>query len=235
MSNQSGASSNHVSAVSTRILKIGDQRLARETGRMLPKIQEIAPQRLSNVSLTCGNDGPIFATRTLPHRDGTDWLGREDSNSQMSFPKIPFEMWGEFPLILEHYRTRDFSRARCLKRNMHLPAELAVGWQNSNWSLPTIFGYYPLQSCASALTLSRSAAPVQARGQLGKLEILSQVRPGLRSLQHLYLDVTLSLGFDMQPAPEGQQCGLFLTGWPILQKPSLAGLRGDRERRNKAA
>ena len=45
----------------TRILKIGDQRLARAIGRMSPKIQKIAPQRFRKASLTCGNVAPIFA------------------------------------------------------------------------------------------------------------------------------------------------------------------------------
>lgn len=49
----------------TRILKTGDQRLAREIGRMSPKIEKIAPQRFRNVSLTRGNVAAIFGNRML--------------------------------------------------------------------------------------------------------------------------------------------------------------------------
>jgi hypothetical protein len=59
-------------------------------------------------------------------RDQTGWLGREDSNSQMSLSKMPFEIWREFPLISEHLGTRDFSRARCWRNDMQLPAGLAA-------------------------------------------------------------------------------------------------------------
>ena len=59
-SNQSHATSNRVSNATTRILKIGDQRLARKTGRLRPKIQKITPQRLRDVSLTLGNVARIF-------------------------------------------------------------------------------------------------------------------------------------------------------------------------------
>jgi hypothetical protein len=64
----------------------------------------------------------------MSHRDRTDWLGREDSNSQTSISKMPFEMCGEFAPIPELLGTRDFSRARCSKRDVHLLAGL-VGWQ----------------------------------------------------------------------------------------------------------
>src|SRR5262245_52339493 len=33
------------------------------------------------------------------------WLGRQDSNLQMTFRKMPFEMSGEFALISEHFGT----------------------------------------------------------------------------------------------------------------------------------
>src|SRR3954447_10802281 len=42
----------------------GDRRLAREIGRMSPKVQEIAPQRFSHASLTLGNIAPVFVNRT---------------------------------------------------------------------------------------------------------------------------------------------------------------------------
>jgi hypothetical protein len=59
----------------TRILKIGDQRLAQKTGRLRPKIQKITPQRLRDVSLTLGNVARIFFKPDIAHRDGTGWLG----------------------------------------------------------------------------------------------------------------------------------------------------------------
>src|SRR5258707_1335457 len=48
-----------------------------------------------------------------PHRrDRAAWLGK-DSNLQMSFWKMPFEMSGGFSLIPKHLGTRDFSRTSC--------------------------------------------------------------------------------------------------------------------------
>jgi hypothetical protein len=64
----------------TRILKIGDQRLAREIGLLRLKIQKITPQRLRDISLSRGNIACIFATPEMAHRDRTGWLGWEDSN-----------------------------------------------------------------------------------------------------------------------------------------------------------
>jgi hypothetical protein len=55
---------NRVSGDKTRILKIGDQRLAREIGRWRRKIHKITRQRLRDVSLTLGNVARIFANRT---------------------------------------------------------------------------------------------------------------------------------------------------------------------------
>src|SRR5713101_4824398 len=46
ISNRSHTTSNRVSDVTTRILKIGDQRLAREIGQSSPKVEKIAEQRL---------------------------------------------------------------------------------------------------------------------------------------------------------------------------------------------
>jgi hypothetical protein len=51
-SNRSRMSSNRVSAIKTRILKIRDQRLARETSATLRKIKKSAPQRLAIATLT---------------------------------------------------------------------------------------------------------------------------------------------------------------------------------------
>src|SRR5580692_3902219 len=39
--------------------------------------------------------------------------GWEDSNSQMSLPKLAFEVWPEFPFISERLAIRDFSRLSC--------------------------------------------------------------------------------------------------------------------------
>src|SRR5262245_35024844 len=67
MSNQSHASSNRVSLISTRLLKIRDQRLAQAIHRMSPKIEKNPRQRLVVISITRGN---------LARRAGTGWLGR---------------------------------------------------------------------------------------------------------------------------------------------------------------
>jgi hypothetical protein len=64
ISNRSHYTSNQVSGVGTRILKLGDQRLARQFGRTRQKIQIIAFERLRGASLTLGNVARIFANRT---------------------------------------------------------------------------------------------------------------------------------------------------------------------------
>ena len=38
-------------------------------------------------------------SRKSNRRDRTGWLRQEDSNSQMSLPKLVFEVWPEFPFI----------------------------------------------------------------------------------------------------------------------------------------
>jgi hypothetical protein len=53
---------------------------------------------------------PVF---TEERQDRTGWLGLEDSNSQMSFPKLAFEVWPEFPFSSERLAIRDFSRLSC--------------------------------------------------------------------------------------------------------------------------
>jgi hypothetical protein len=47
-------------------------------------------------------------TRKEHGGDRTGWLGWEDSNSQMSLPKLAFEVWPEFPFILGRLAIRDF-------------------------------------------------------------------------------------------------------------------------------
>jgi hypothetical protein len=42
-----------------------------------------------------------------------NWLGRQDSNLEMPFRKMPFEISGRFRLISERLGTRDFSRMSC--------------------------------------------------------------------------------------------------------------------------
>ena len=62
----------------TRILKIGDQRLAREIGRSRPKIHKTTPLRLRDVSLTPGQVAHILANRTWPTETGlAGWGCRE--------------------------------------------------------------------------------------------------------------------------------------------------------------
>jgi hypothetical protein len=51
--------------------------------------------------------------RTSAGLNSTGWLGWEDSNSQMSLPKLAFEVWPEFPFISERLAIRDFSRLSC--------------------------------------------------------------------------------------------------------------------------
>jgi hypothetical protein len=63
-------SSNRVSAIKIRILKIRDQRLARETGATLRKIQKSASQRLAMAPLTHGNIAYIFVGRPSPTETG---------------------------------------------------------------------------------------------------------------------------------------------------------------------
>jgi transposase len=52
-------------------------------------------------------------SRKSNRRERTGSLGREDSNSQMSPPKLAFEVWPEFPFIFERLAIRDFSRLSC--------------------------------------------------------------------------------------------------------------------------
>jgi hypothetical protein len=52
-------------------------------------------------------------SRKSNRRDRTGWLGWEDSNSQMSLPKLAFEVWPEFPFISQRLAIRDFSRLSC--------------------------------------------------------------------------------------------------------------------------
>src|SRR5437899_8675434 len=59
----------------------------------------------------------------------------------MSSWKMPFEMSGEFRLIPKHLGTRDFSRTSCQNTDMNLRLDWPRGRQNSNRSLPRIFGY----------------------------------------------------------------------------------------------
>jgi hypothetical protein len=55
----------------------------------------------------------------IAYRDWTGWLGIEDSNRQMSFSELAFEMWLEIPQISERLVTRDFSRVSCRNIGMH--------------------------------------------------------------------------------------------------------------------
>jgi hypothetical protein len=71
------------------------------------------------------------------HAVETDWVagvaGLELANVNF---KMPFEMSDEFPLIPEHLRTRDYSRASCQNPAMQLPPGLVRSCQNANRSLP---------------------------------------------------------------------------------------------------
>ena len=60
-----------------------------------------------------GNVQKIPRIGRLFSGDRTGWLGWEDSNSQMSLPKLAFEVSVEFPFIWERLAIRDFSRLSC--------------------------------------------------------------------------------------------------------------------------
>jgi len=53
-----------------------------------------------------------FCQRDMAHRDGTAWLGWEDSNSEMSWQN-PFERSHRFPVIQPDAGRRDYSRSSC--------------------------------------------------------------------------------------------------------------------------
>ncbi len=55
------------------------------------------------------------------------WLAGVDSNLQMSFWKMPFEMSSGFRLIPKHLGTRDFSRTSCQNTDMHLRVDWLIG------------------------------------------------------------------------------------------------------------
>jgi hypothetical protein len=59
---------------------------------------------------------------------GSANLGMKDSNLQMSFWKMPFEMSGGFLLIREHLGIRDFSRTNCQNTDIHLRLDWLCGW-----------------------------------------------------------------------------------------------------------
>jgi hypothetical protein len=75
----------------TRILKIGDQRLARDFGRMSPTMQKIAPQRFRNISLTSGNVAPISASRTSPTETGLVGCRSRTRTQKCHFEKRPLK------------------------------------------------------------------------------------------------------------------------------------------------
>jgi hypothetical protein len=70
VSNRSLPNSNRVSALPTRILKIVDLRLARETRWPWPKIKKIAPQRLRDVLLSRGIVASILVVMTCRQKTG---------------------------------------------------------------------------------------------------------------------------------------------------------------------
>ena len=59
-----------------------------------PKVREFASQRLGPARIL--RECRQFSHRQKSHGgDRTGWLGWEDSNSQMSLPKLAFEVWPE--------------------------------------------------------------------------------------------------------------------------------------------
>ena len=63
--------------------------------------------------LTRGNVGGSHTRGNRIVETALAGLGRKDSNSQMSLPKLVFEVWPEFPFISERSAIRDFSRLSC--------------------------------------------------------------------------------------------------------------------------
>jgi hypothetical protein len=86
-----------------------------------------------------------FCESETAHGDATGWLGWQDSNFEMSFCKMPFEMSRGFRLIPEHLGTRDFSRGSCLNTYMHLWLDCMPGRQDTNRSLPNFSDIRPLE------------------------------------------------------------------------------------------
>ena len=88
----------------------GDRR--RKATSPEPKVRNCRPE-LGHASLTRRN---VDSSREAGNRIGETALagwGREDSNSQMSLPKLAFEVWPEFPFISQRLAIRDFSRLSC--------------------------------------------------------------------------------------------------------------------------
>jgi hypothetical protein len=102
-----------VSGMPKRKLENGEGRLAPQSHQSRAESPEFAGQRLGRASLTRRN---VDSSREAGNRIGetaTGWLGWEDSNSQMSLPKLAFEVWPEFPFISQRLAIRDFSRLSC--------------------------------------------------------------------------------------------------------------------------
>ena len=95
--------SNRISANTTRRLKTGGQRLAREIGRLRPKIQKITPQRLRDVSLTLGNVAPILSNRiSLTEIGLAGWGARIRTwewrnQNPLDYPTISTRIWKNRP------------------------------------------------------------------------------------------------------------------------------------------
>src|SRR5262249_55592351 len=66
----------------------------------------------SNRSSRAGHRQRKCLQADLAHRDGTAWLGWEDSNSEMSWQN-PFERSHRFPVIQPNAGRRDYSRSTC--------------------------------------------------------------------------------------------------------------------------
>ena len=90
-----------------------------------PRALGVWLQRPAYASLRRGIVAHFPRDRRRPKVATLGRLGRQDSNLEMLFAKMPFEMSGGFRLISEHIGTRDFSRVRCANNEMQLPGALA--------------------------------------------------------------------------------------------------------------
>jgi hypothetical protein len=58
-------------------------------------------------------------------KDPTAWLGWEDSNSQMSLPKLAFEVWPEFPFHFGTFSDQRLFLVELPKSDLH-PSPVSV-------------------------------------------------------------------------------------------------------------
>ena len=102
-----------VSGMPKRKLENGERRLAPQSHRVQRRNSRICQPETRARQPNPRECRRFSHTRKSHSGDRTGWLGWEDSNSQMSLPKLAFEVWPEFPFISERLAIRDFSRLSC--------------------------------------------------------------------------------------------------------------------------